>query len=736
MNLPRRLLPAAVFCACAALSACHRDQAPSADAGAVHRAQEQLSQPAWLIQHLPARTVGYLRIPSLWGLLGAVPNGRPLDAVLAGEQHMKAIAALRDAIAKDKLLADAGAAPFAQALLSDLRGPLEIAVVDPLGMPSPGSMLLVSAQLGQRDVAALNARLAQLGPAMTLSAPLDSKGDGALASGDLLHFDAASGRLFALAARTVDAGPLDRGTFDALLNEVNRTKAGDVTAKIAEQERQIDASGQGLFGWFSTHGLGGVAAGAIPADEVGTLPGEFTAKAESVAFGWGTANGHGRLQLRLHAPQARLLSYLAPKQFAPDFKVAGKPAWAVTLALPGTEQVKAFEDNLTLNFGAEHAAAYRKAMAELKQSAGFDLAELSRWIGPELVGYEDDAGSYTAVRVRDRGALYARLEELAKTRHWSYQVLRLEGAQVHSLWIPNHLSDRLRDEADASSRDSTRERALLQLLGRLGSHLYWVEDGDYLIFGKLPQALADRAAAKLDTRMDAWLKAQAHPGAPSLLGYVATSRDAQRKAYYGYLQLLQYLDDASGGTVDLASLPAAHTLGLPREGVIGVSLDATQDDLALGMTYEQNPLEMVTSGANGMVAVATAGVLAAIAIPAYQDYTLRSQVAQALASADQAKLAMLQFHQTKGRWPKNAKEAGLDEDASGALAIGPSRIELSLAGTGSAKLSGGTLTLTPEKAGQAWNWSCRAEGIDDKYLPASCRHEYEAVNAEPSDEDR
>lgn len=287
MNLPRRILPATILAACTLLSACHRDKTPSADAGAISRAQEQLSQPAWLRQHLPARTVGYLRIPSPWGLLGAIPNGRPLDTALASEQHLKAVAALREAIAKDKLLAEAGAAPFMLALMSDLRGPLEIAAVDPLGMPSPGSTLLASTPLEQRDATKLNARFAQLGGALKLSTPLDAHGDGALASGELLHFDAASGRLFVLMARSAaNAGTVDRSTLNALLDEVKNPKAADVVAKVAEQEQQIDASGQGLFGWVSTHGIGGVAASAIPADNVGTLPGDFTAKTESVAFGW------------------------------------------------------------------------------------------------------------------------------------------------------------------------------------------------------------------------------------------------------------------------------------------------------------------------------------------------------------------------------------------------------------------------------------------------------------------
>ncbi|PWK92705.1 hypothetical protein [Fulvimonas soli] len=175
-----------------AVTACHRESAPTVDAAARQRAQDELAQPAWLRGHLPAATVAYLRLPSPWGVLGAVPGGRPLDPALAGAQHLKAVAQIREALGKDELLADAGVASWLLPLLDDLRSPVELALVDPLGTPSPGSQALLTLRLKQDGLAAFNARFGGGDTMSRLAAPLDAHGDGRLANGLPLHFDAAS----------------------------------------------------------------------------------------------------------------------------------------------------------------------------------------------------------------------------------------------------------------------------------------------------------------------------------------------------------------------------------------------------------------------------------------------------------------------------------------------------------------------------------------------------------------
>ena len=60
-----------------------------------------------------------------------------------------------------------------------------------------------------------------------------------------------------------------------------------------------------------------------------------------------------------------------------------------------------------------------------------------------------------------------------------------------------------------------------------------------------------------------------------------------------------------------------------------------------------------------MIVVAIIGILAAIAIPAYQDYLIRSQVSEGLTMASAAKASVAEFYANKGTWPTNNSAAGL-----------------------------------------------------------------------------
>lgn len=339
-----------------------------------------MSQPAWLRQHLPAHTEAYFRLPSPWGVVGAVPDGRPLDVVTAGKQNLQAIAQLREAIGNDKLIADSGAAPYVLPLLVDLRSPVEAAVVDPLGMMSPGSQALLTMRLAQRSPEAVNARFAALQtPALRLSKPLDASGNGMLIDKVPLHFDADSGRLFALLGKQ----GAQSAQLASLLADLGTPPDNKTHASFAAQEQLIDPSGEGLFGWVSTGGVGGIAAAAIPTQKTGTLPGDLISKTDAIAFGTGSVDGHGSMQLRIHAPQSPLLGYFAPRQFDPSFKVAGTPRWVANLALPDHAQWQESQKNLSLDFGAEKAQKIRQFLARRKDDLGFTAEELTQWTGAD-----------------------------------------------------------------------------------------------------------------------------------------------------------------------------------------------------------------------------------------------------------------------------------------------------------------------------------------------------------------
>ena len=128
-----------------------------------------------------------------------------------------------------------------------------------------------------------------------------------------------------------------------------------------------------------------------------------------------------------------------------------------------------------------------------------------------------------------------------------------------------------------------------------------------------------------------------------------------------------------------------------------------------------------------MIVVAIIGILAAIAIPAYQDYTIRAQVSEGLNLAGGAKAAVSEYTMDRGRFPTDNNLAGISAsgDISGKyvtqVAVASGVVTVTYGGDAHALLTGNTLTLTPTTNAGSVEWACAGGGIADKHLPAACR---------------
>ena len=125
-----------------------------------------------------------------------------------------------------------------------------------------------------------------------------------------------------------------------------------------------------------------------------------------------------------------------------------------------------------------------------------------------------------------------------------------------------------------------------------------------------------------------------------------------------------------------------------------------------------------------MIVVAIIAVLAAIAIPAYQDYTIRARVAEGLTLASSAKLAVTETTQVNNALPATQVATGYTSPAAtenvASIAVGADGV---ITITYTAAASGGTLLMTPTlTANGDVTWDCATGGsLLPKYRPATCR---------------
>jgi type IV pilus assembly protein PilA len=133
-----------------------------------------------------------------------------------------------------------------------------------------------------------------------------------------------------------------------------------------------------------------------------------------------------------------------------------------------------------------------------------------------------------------------------------------------------------------------------------------------------------------------------------------------------------------------------------------------------------------------MIVVAIIAILAAIAIPQYQDYTKRAKVSEGLVLADAAKLAVSETYQAKGAWPKDEAAAGYQTAQStyvASVGIKDGVITVTYKNIKDTNIDTKTVVLTPTATQGSIQWDCNgaaglggtAGTIGTKFVPANCR---------------
>ena len=144
-----------------------------------------------------------------------------------------------------------------------------------------------------------------------------------------------------------------------------------------------------------------------------------------------------------------------------------------------------------------------------------------------------------------------------------------------------------------------------------------------------------------------------------------------------------------------------------------------------------------------MIVIAIIGILAAIAIPAYQDYVIRSQVSEGLTMASAAKASVSEFYANRGDWPLDNSAAGLGSATTingkyvSSINVADGGIEVTYGREVNTKITGQTIGLTPfassngdviwkcgnaaDPSGTIDNGTAVVPTLANKYMPSSCR---------------
>ncbi len=131
-----------------------------------------------------------------------------------------------------------------------------------------------------------------------------------------------------------------------------------------------------------------------------------------------------------------------------------------------------------------------------------------------------------------------------------------------------------------------------------------------------------------------------------------------------------------------------------------------------------------------MIVVAIIGILAAIAIPAYQDYTIRAKVSEGLVLASPAKTGVAEYYVSEGSMPTNNTQAGvaapteITGDYTASIDIGTAGLITITYNGVESKISQETVTLTPSTSAGSVNFTCATgttNPIETRYLPPECR---------------
>ncbi|MDO4643409.1 MAG: pilin [Cardiobacteriaceae bacterium] len=640
-------------------------------------------QQSWLHQTLPAQTEAYLRLPNVWFLEN---NALPTSPVFQSDAYRTQTQLIRHNLQKQltSLLPENVRKPL-QSFLQHAESALEIAV---LNGKSP--TILIASHASFSNQKALQQALTQYFPApwQVSDNTIRSK---ASAANITYRYDEKNQRLI------FSIGDQNAATkLDYIAHQKGE-------APFAELETQLDPQHDGFFLWANPQN---------PLIQMSTQKWQDILRdlglnnSEQMALNWSVNQQRPHLQLSFK--QAANITHNLPQATPINAALSycGNIDYLALLTLPDNNQLQYLSKSLGNNLDA---------VTLVRDSFGIDadaLAATGTWLF-----FADDNGNYAVLPKQAKPALENILTSMqSKGILKQRTTIKTNGKDLEHLSFANLFATSAA-QAGSNSKDD-KLAALLALVGHMQNHYYFMEEGDNLIFSDLPQPLIARQKNNAQETLASWLNSQHLDLKDSAYAYVYNQRNLSRDSYYQGLKRLQTYADLVQAPLDISSLPDADTAQLPVQGAIALRLVSSPSELNLALDL-QNGFDDLFNTFNTQATIATTGILAAIALPAYQDYVTRAQIQKQISSSKDLQQVIAEAIQKNTSRNKLTSEHFKKQlNGQDSIRVENGDIHITLQNIQNSYLNDKSIVLHYEPKSQ--KWQCHTT-IPKHYLPSLCR---------------
>ncbi len=715
----------------------------------VPKLNTEISRPAFLRDKLSDDTVFYARIPSLFSMAFAVKD-KNSDVVMQNSANLSVVNNLKSLLENPDIInkmldkystVNLKELPFdigtlISSVYTTVNGPIEISINDPSGAFSPKGALFITVPVKSKNINELNQNIQKI-----TKQPIelfDNEGFFQPIPNVIAFFDPKESRLYFSAS----ANKIDKKTLSDRVTALKRTPQN----KMYAFENQVDLTGQNLFVWGDIEKSRELIKLILfKGESIPTLE-SYINHTKGIAFGVGTNSKHlGQVKFIAETDTSKLSTI--PKQAINiDIKSLGNPSNVAVLSLPSRADIEEIikltaPDNIDL-------------LDEIREGTldkfNTDLTQIIDIFGPELISFNDDNGHNLSLSIRDSMKFTQFLNQLNPKGYITNTKLK---NGVNEVKITNPFRKLLMNainKKDQYSFDSDPEK-----LGKVVAlnnpmvaefvsaiygiraldvnfYFYWIEEGDRILINTLPYSLSDRKQA--NTSIKDWLNNQGIDTENLIFNATFKTKNAEEKWYRDYIKFMRNNHDLLGLSVDILSMPAPSSFNFKPESTVSFSANVSPEWVSATLNYDISPFYSFSmlsyytdAGAAPIMAV---GVLSMFAIPAYQDYTKRTYVAEGIGLSAGAKSAAIDYFATHDTWPKNNEKAGIadahliSDNAVDSVEIIPSgRIKISFNGK---VASNGYIIYQGEVGDRSFIWRCAETNLPMKFLPMKCRIEIQS----------